>query len=1243
MFTRSQLDQRGLPSDPRHATRRAHQLPRADVMRSEVHPRTGLGLGCNNAKAQGDDLVTKPVLSSEPRLECLESLEVLESHLEASNCVKVDGQCWECKKTYKGSKGLKVHLARSKTCGLTVAPSIVNRSSVLVQSGNPMSKAGPEPGVPDSSHESSVPGDSPESQVSTRLHTMEEEAARLQAEGLRLPIKWPAMKEKDRWSSFESCVVGQLSCCSYKPWTARLDLLQSVIYAEAVKAFGCIQPGSGQKRKKNRREVQIAATREDIRVLVRRMKSAPHTERYALDQLLEESKGVRNRLRRAENARKRRAERRKLRTTFYQNPFKAAKEMLAPRVSTQLSVPKSVLDEYVREVASDPERESELGELPGLPEVPSGTPIRLSNLGFSASHFKGILKRKKSASKPGPNKIPYNVYKKCPELARFLLRILNAAFRSGHIPLCWRVNDGIMIPKVAAPVSSAIGDFRQIALLNVEGKLFWSLVADRLYKYLVVNNGFISAAIQKGSMRRVAGCWEHTAMMWSALKDAKKSKESMAVLWLDLANAYGSVPHKLIVFALRRYQVPEDWISLIMAYYDGMWGRTTASGVSSEWVLYERGIFAGCTISVILFIAAFNVILEYVDEADVERYMMATGGRIELLRGFMDDVSILTSSIPMARTVLRRTEVAVAWARMKLKPEKSRSLVIENGRPVDVEPFAVGGELVDGQVVGGVVIPALQRKPLRTLGRVYNAGISDVWYKAELEEKVESRLKQLNRSKAKGAMKLWALHHILLPQVRWDLMVYDLPVSFIEGLEKTLNIYIRRWLGVAKCLTDVALYSKGSPCPLPFVSLVHLFKTTKVNSHIQLMGSAHHEVVENVIPSFSGVKWTLTKLQRCGFSKESSLVVDVGATRVIEQRIECSKVVGRVAQGRMGVEFAGGKDGMPMVDREFRQQYADVLEEETQEEYFRKAVQQALQGSWTRWKEYNQRSLSWRSLVYGDVKLYRFCVGATYGTLANPSNLKRWGIQESAECTLCGKDPCSIPHVLSGCSVALGHGRYRYRHDNVLRVLCHHLCGFLNSRDNAGQGVASVAVSNARVPIRFVRTGEQSLRTARSQRSWSKPGLLLESVSWKLLSDLDKRLIFPAHIVVTSLRPDIVVYSDSAKTVIMIELTCPSEENFQKQHEAKLARYTDLEADCELAGWKVHLFAVEVGARGYTAQSLSSCLRALGLKNRPLRKCIEEAGNEALRTSFHVWVWRDSDKWCKVGFPEKKKEALSGQ
>ena len=35
------------------------------------------------------------------------------------------------------------------------------------------------------------------------------------------------------------------------------------------------------------------------------------------------------------------------------------------------------------------------------------------------------------------------------------------------------------------------------------------------------------------------------------LKSSKSQKGSLAAIWLDIANAYGSVPHQLIFFALR--------------------------------------------------------------------------------------------------------------------------------------------------------------------------------------------------------------------------------------------------------------------------------------------------------------------------------------------------------------------------------------------------------------------------------------------------------------------------------------------------------------------------------------------------------------------------------------------------------------------------------------------------------------------------------------------------------------------
>ena len=57
--------------------------------------------------------------------------------------------------------------------------------------------------------------------------------------------------------------------------------------------------------------------------------------------------------------------------------------------------------------------------------------------------------------------------------------------------------------------------------MNVEGKIFWSLVSNRLYSFIVEDNKYIKTSSQKGSIKGMPGCWEHTNMVWSALKRAK--------------------------------------------------------------------------------------------------------------------------------------------------------------------------------------------------------------------------------------------------------------------------------------------------------------------------------------------------------------------------------------------------------------------------------------------------------------------------------------------------------------------------------------------------------------------------------------------------------------------------------------------------------------------------------------------------------------------------------------------------
>jgi len=46
------------------------------------------------------------------------------------------------------------------------------------------------------------------------------------------------------------------------------------------------------------------------------------------------------------------------------------------------------------------------------------------------------------------------------------------------------------------------------------------------------------------------GCVEHTGVVTQPLREAHEGKGDLAVLWLDLANAYGSIPQRLVEASL---------------------------------------------------------------------------------------------------------------------------------------------------------------------------------------------------------------------------------------------------------------------------------------------------------------------------------------------------------------------------------------------------------------------------------------------------------------------------------------------------------------------------------------------------------------------------------------------------------------------------------------------------------------------------------------------------------------------
>ena len=278
-------------------------------------------------------------------------------------------------------------------------------------------------------------------------------------------------------------------------------------------------------------------------------------------------------------------------------------------------------------------------------------------------------------------------YRKCSKISKFLFKIFQACFKICQIPIQRRSAQEIHIPKVSNPSTNKLLGFRPIALLNVESKLFFSLVSKRL-ENLSNNNKFINNSIQKCCMEKIPGCWEHLSMVWHALKEARAQKSNLAVIWLDIANAYGSIPHKLIVFALHRYGVTLQWIRLIETYYKGIFSKSFSQSATSSWHRHQRGIFVGCTLSIILFLAGMNIILEYSIQARVPQFT-TNNTVLPFRRAFMHDLSLMSSTVSGAQTLLSQCITALNWAGLEFRAAKSRSIVIVKGRSMNTTPFSV--------------------------------------------------------------------------------------------------------------------------------------------------------------------------------------------------------------------------------------------------------------------------------------------------------------------------------------------------------------------------------------------------------------------------------------------------------------------------------------------------------------------------------------------------------------------------
>jgi hypothetical protein len=171
------------------------------------------------------------------------------------------------------------------------------------------------------------------------------------------------------------------------------------------------------------------------------------------------------------------------------------------------------------------------------------------------------------------------------------------------IPENWAQSYIVLLSKSDNVESCA--EFRPIAITSTASKIVLSVLSDRLQAFMTKNR-YIQRAIQKGFLSGISGCVEHSFMLYEALREAKEHERQIVVTWIDLANAYGSVRHNLIQFALNWFHVPEVIQKLVFNNYEKLMAQVRTNEWTTGFFLFDIGLFQGCVLSSILFFACSN-------------------------------------------------------------------------------------------------------------------------------------------------------------------------------------------------------------------------------------------------------------------------------------------------------------------------------------------------------------------------------------------------------------------------------------------------------------------------------------------------------------------------------------------------------------------------------------------------------------------------------------------------------------
>ncbi|GBN16737.1 Retrovirus-related Pol polyprotein from type-1 retrotransposable element R2 [Araneus ventricosus] len=313
-----------------------------------------------------------------------------------------------------------------------------------------------------------------------------------------------------------------------------------------------------------------------------------------------------------------------------------------------------------------------------VPSTENRSPVLESP--FTVGEIGKKLKEAENTS-AGPDRLTYYHWKSIEDSGSFLCSVFNACVHFRKVPPSWKLSTTILIAKDGDP--SDPGNWRPIALSSTIYKLFTKCLAARLTSF--IDKYSVLSPCQKG-FTPFDGVVEHNYVLQRSLERARASHKDLCVAFIDISNAFGSLPHAAIIDALEACAVGPAFVDVITDIYTNSSTKVLSESGNTEYIPIMSGVKQGCPISGILFDICIDPVIREIQGTNSEHSILA----------FADDVCLIAKSPQELQVMLDRIDVLFSALNLSLNPRKSVSFHLSGVKPTGSRntPFYVRGNLL---------------------------------------------------------------------------------------------------------------------------------------------------------------------------------------------------------------------------------------------------------------------------------------------------------------------------------------------------------------------------------------------------------------------------------------------------------------------------------------------------------------------------------------------------------------------